>query len=332
MNPDPNILPNPEESDYVGVLLIGDPHLEGRQPGFRCDDYPNVILDKLRWCFDYARQNRLLPALLGDLFDKPRDNPTWMIGELIDMMLGIEVVGIFGNHDCAGVTLDEHDSLSLLIKSGCLTLVSAESPWIGTINERIVVLCGSSYRQRVPRSYTLPESLMAVTPRPLVIWMTHHDVVTPGYEAGRIPTREIENIDLVVNGHIHRRLEPVQRGRTMWLTPGNISRRNRSEIIRDQVPTVVRVDVSADDYTLTDLAVPHQPAHVVFYDTVVVPETEQTGSRFVDGLRELQMRRTDSGAGLHQFLEQNLDQFSDVVAAEILRLANQVTEMETKNG
>jgi hypothetical protein len=60
------------DGNYVGLLLIGDPHLEGRQPGFRKDDYPNVILDKLAWCLDYAAVNHLLPAILGDLFDKAR--------------------------------------------------------------------------------------------------------------------------------------------------------------------------------------------------------------------------------------------------------------------
>ena len=70
-------------SSYRGLLFIGDPHLEGRQPGFRKDDFPNAILKKLQWCLDYARQHRLLPALLGDVFDKPRDNPTWMLGQLM---------------------------------------------------------------------------------------------------------------------------------------------------------------------------------------------------------------------------------------------------------
>ena len=55
--------------DYQGLLLIGDPHLEGRIPGFRKDDYPNVILQKLTWALDYAAEQHLLPAILGDLFD-----------------------------------------------------------------------------------------------------------------------------------------------------------------------------------------------------------------------------------------------------------------------
>ena len=71
---------------YVGLLLIGDPHIEGRQPGFRKDDFPRVILDKVEWCLNYAKSNNLMPTFLGDMFDKPRDNPTWMIGRLIEMM------------------------------------------------------------------------------------------------------------------------------------------------------------------------------------------------------------------------------------------------------
>ena len=90
-------MPN-RRTDYQGLLLIGDPHLEGRQPGFRKDNYPEVILEKLRWCIVYCRQHQLMPALLGDIFDKPRDNPTWMIGKLMDMMAGVECIGIYGNH------------------------------------------------------------------------------------------------------------------------------------------------------------------------------------------------------------------------------------------
>ena len=73
---------------YDGLLIIGDPHLEGRQPGFRKDDYPNVILEKLNWCLRYASRHQLMPVLLGDIFQNPRDNPTWMLSRLIEIMLG----------------------------------------------------------------------------------------------------------------------------------------------------------------------------------------------------------------------------------------------------
>src|SRR5688572_11564208 len=155
--------PSPAEgtrmaNEYAGLLMIGDPHLEGRQPGFRRDDYPTVILDKLAWALDYAAHHRLLPAILGDLFDKPRDNPNWMLVRLLDLLQG-EVIGLFGNHDCADPELRDHDSLSVLVKSGRLRLVNAECPWEGVISGRRVIVGGSSYRQPIPRRFDWPASV-----------------------------------------------------------------------------------------------------------------------------------------------------------------------------
>ncbi len=157
-----------------GMLVIGDPHIEGRQPNFRCDDYPITILNKVRWCLDYAKENQMLPVFLGDMFDKPRDNPTWMLGELIEMLLDRGAIGIYGNHDCAEPMLTDNDSLMILVKSGCLQLVSETSPWIGPINGRMTVIGGSSYRHRVPERFDL-----AKLPRhslfgddPLVVWLS----------------------------------------------------------------------------------------------------------------------------------------------------------------
>src|SRR5687767_5312595 len=133
--------PSPAEgtrmaNEYAGLLLIGDPHLEGRQPGFRKDDYPTVILDKLAWCLEYAASHKLLPAILGDLFDKPRDNPNWLLVRLLTLLRG-EVIALYGNHDVHyNPELTDDDSISLLVKAGRIRLVSGEDPWRGTIGGR----------------------------------------------------------------------------------------------------------------------------------------------------------------------------------------------------
>jgi len=314
---------------YDGLLAIGDPHIESRQPGFRCDDYPNVILDKLRWCLNYSIEHNLLPMLLGDLFDKPRDNPNWLITQLIGMMQSIEVIGIFGNHDCAEVTLSENDSLSILIQSGCLNLVSQEHPWIGQMNGRQVIVGGSSYRALIPKSVHMPPQKDLFEETPLAVWLTHHDISMVGYDGvGRFSPFEIENVDLLINGHIHRRLDPVVKGRTTWMTPGNISRRSRSEAIRDHVPAVMRIDVQPERHIVSYVEIPHRPASEVFHELVLQQTEEPDMVGFIDGLKELQMRQTDTGAGLHQFLELNLDQFEPAVACEITSLAEQVTGLE----
>ena len=56
-------------AQYAGLLFIGDPHVAHRPPGFRKDDFTVTVLGKLRFALDYAREQNLMPVLLGDLFD-----------------------------------------------------------------------------------------------------------------------------------------------------------------------------------------------------------------------------------------------------------------------
>ena len=314
--------------EFIGVLAIGDPHLEGRQPGFRKDDYPMVILEKLEWSIEYARQHRLLPVILGDLFDKPRDNPNWLINRLLQILDG-EILTVYGNHDVHHQpVLTDDDSLSLLVNSGRLQLISSESFWSGTMNQRHVVVGGSSYRQEIPKKFDVTPLRSKQVENPLVIWITHHDIMVPGYDEGRVKPRDIDGIDMVINGHIHRPLETVITGQTQWITPGNISRRSRSDATRDHQPSVLRIDVSADSQACRHVVIPHRPFDEVFYEAVVETTESETSSAFVSGLAELQTRRTDSGAGLKSFLSLNVDQFDPPIADAIWRLANEVTDEE----
>jgi DNA repair exonuclease SbcCD nuclease subunit len=314
----------PDAVAYTGLLVIGDPHLEGRTPGFRKDDYPHVILDKIEWALRYAQSHRLLPAILGDLFDKPRDNPTWMLGRLIDLLAGTECIGLYGNHDCADPELCDNDSLSLLVKAGRLRVLDGQ-PWRGSMNGRSVIVGGSSYRQQFPDR--VDESSGTDGRAPLVFWLAHHDIIVPGYEEqGRIQPREIVGIDLVINGHIHRHLQDVQTGRTLWMTPGNISRRSRSDATKDHIPSILRVDITDESYTRQFIEVPHRPFDEVFHSIFADISTDGPASAFVAGLAELQARRTESGAGLVAFLEKNLSQFEQPVANEIMALAQEVTD------
>ena len=312
------------DGEYAGLLVIGDPHLEGRQPGFRKDDYPNVILDKLAWCLDYAGNNRLLPAILGDLFDKPRDNPNWLLVRLIELLQG-EVLGLYGNHDVHhNPELTEDDSLSLLVRSGRMRLISADAPWCGQMAGRTVVIGGSSYRHPIPERFSCEAA--GHDPAALTIWLAHHDILMPGYDKGYLKPREIEGVDLVINGHIHRRLPDIAAGRTLWMTPGNISRRSRSDATREHIPSVLRIDVEGASYRVGYVDVPHRPFDEVFHEAVI--ESAETGgaSAFVAGLAELQARRTAGGAGLMEFLSYNVGQFEPAVADEIMNLAREVTD------
>ena len=310
---------------YTGLLAIGDPHLEGRPPGFRKDDYPTVILDKLAWCLKYAINNRLLPVILGDLFDKPRDNPNWMLGRLIDLF-HVEVIGLYGNHDVhyhPGV--DRRRFLQPVGQGGPDSAGRRRVAVAGTIGGRT----GSDWRLIVSSANPerpSPARSSAVDGPPLAMWITHHDVNIPGYDEGWIKPHEIDGIDLVINGHIHRRLADVQAGKTLWVTPGNISRRARSEASRAHVPAALRIDVAPGgfEHVSTSTSRPG-PMKKSFTRPSWRKRATAGPSAFVAGLAELQARRTAAGAGLMEFLEQNLNHFEPPVAIEIMNLAKEVT-------
>ena len=304
------------DSRYTGLLMIGDPHLEGRVPGFRKDDYPRVVLNKLKWCLDYATEERLLPVILGDLFHLPRDNPNWLLSELMEI-LDREVVGICGNHDVRANELTPDDSLNVLVTAGRMRLLDADHVCRKTIGGRPVVIGGTPWGQPLPTEFPAEDD-----DAPLVVWICHDDLIVPGYELpGKIEPREIPGVDVVINGHVHHRLQTVGTGRTLWMTPGNISRRIRNGATRSQVPSVLRIDITLDGWTHQYVEVPHRPFDEVFHEVVLDGPADEATSAFVAGLAELQSRRTETGDVLRDFLDRNLGQFDDEVAFQIRSLA-----------
>lgn len=314
-------------SGLTGLLFIGDPHIEGRTPGFRKDNYPEAILRKFQWSLEYAAQHDLQPILLGDIFDKPRDNPNWLISRLLDMMAGEYVPTIYGNHDCANPSLDDNDSFTLLLKAGALYLMDRENVWTATIEGRTIVVGGSSYRHEIPTVFP-SASLLEDKPADLTVWLTHHDLVFPSEEEAAVTNMfAIEGIDYVINGHIHRRSPTVVvRGATTWVNPGNIARRSRSDAIRGHVPAILKMDIASDGQWLHYVEVPHETPSDVFFelDSFGSVEQPETQSSFVSGLALLQSRKTFSGAGLLEFLNANVPQFESEVATEIMQLAQEV--------
>jgi predicted phosphodiesterase len=307
------------EPQYNGILCIGDPHLCGWAPGYRKDDYPQIVLEKLQWSLEYARQNFLLPVLLGDLFERPRDNSNWLLARLM-VMFDRPLLTVIGNHDLSEDLLCDHDSLKVLLAAGRLRLL-ADDPWSGTINGVPVFIGGTNNRQPIPKSVDRP----ADQPPRWVIWITHDDLEFPDYDAGRHRCREIVGVDLVVNGHIHRQMPDVVTGRTTWCNPGNISRLKRSDATKLHVPGLLRIDVTPEALVRERIVVPHKPFEDCFHPAEMIATPVAGGSQFITGLAAMQKFRTKDGEGLRRLIEENLPLIAnDRVKIEIQNLMNEV--------
>ena len=356
----------PTLPDFRGLMFIGDPHLESRIPGFRKDDYPTVALRKFRWCLQFAREQAFQPFLLGDLFQLPQDNPNWLIAEIISIINDYtdgSLPAIYGNHDVRENSLKPNDSISILFAGGHLRQVGVDDQaWSGTVAGAEVSVGGTVWGERLPEREHFSNTDNC-SKADLSVWMTHHDILIPGYEeGGRIRPFGIDGLDVVINGHIHRRLEIVSKKQTHWVTAGNITRRARSDASRSHQPAVACIvpnqitketspppgqlfDTSDDSkiwdslysfpfesqqnssWSIEWIRVPHESFDDVFHPAMEdeLFETE-TGSEFIKDLRELTQRRTDSGAGLADYLKTNLDQFDELVADQIWKLAREVAD------
>lgn len=298
---------------YEGLLLIGDPHAASKVIGFRKDDYPRTVLRKLSWCLQYASDNRLLPFCLGDLFHHPRDNMNWLLSELLLLLGGRDLHGIYGNHDCREGALSDDDSLSVLIAARAYRLLTMDTPWRGSVGGRKVAVYGTSWNQTIRGVERHPED-------ELVVLLTHHDIGFEEYDPGRNSPAQVEGVDVVVNGHIHRRLQECAVGSTRWLNPGNIIRVSRSDVLRSAVPSILVLRPDSDGCSTEWVTVPHEPFDEVFHPGVEDVSGEES-SVFIRGLAELQQRRTQTGAGLREFLDANLGEFEPDVREEIESLA-----------
>jgi len=342
--------------DFRGLMFIGDPHLESRVPGFRKDDYPTAALKKFRWCLEFAKEQAFQPFLLGDLFQLPQDNPNWLVAEIINIIsecAGGSLPAIYGNHDVRENSLKPNDSISILFAGGHLQRVGIDKEaWTGKVNGATALVSGTVWGERIPKSDYF-SAANDCSPFDLSVLMTHHDILIPGYEeGGRIRPSVIEGL----------RLEIVTKKQTHWVTAGNITRRARSDASRSHqpavpciVPKLKPLETSPPPGQLFDksdetnewdsvhsfpfesqqksawsiewIKVPHAPFDDVFHAALEDELFEsESGSEFIKDLRELTQRRTDSGAGLADYLKTNLSQFEQPVADQIWKLARQVAD------
>ncbi len=306
--------PRVSETENVareGIVFIGDPHVAAFPPGHRIDDYADTVIEKLSFCLEAACERNCLPVILGDLFHVPRNNPNHLMADLMELFRKAKPWVLVGNHDKHEARLTRDVSLYLLHAAGAIRLIDQPGPVASLKIRNSKVLIGAS-----PDWTPIPREVDRGD-HDYVIWLSHHDLVLPGYESGRFRLKELPGVDLVVNGHIHTPKPPQRCGCTTWFNPGNIARIARSRYTKALRPAIHIWRPGETPGTPTDipgvmepLEVPHRPFEEVFPPLSEEQEAagvEMDESRFIRGIENLSIKRTTEGVGLKAFLESNLD-------------------------
>lgn len=205
---------------FEGFLFIGDSHLVSSRPGRRIDDYSTAILGKLSQSARIAKERRLYPVHLGDLFHRARENSLELLSRTATVLREFEVPLPLedGSHDRTESWYTEKDAVSLLAGFGLLRLMDKPGKVLTLdINGELVTLWVAPAGSRVPTS-------IPADPGTRNILITHHDFDFNGKYPGAHELHEIEGCDLMVNGHMHHPAPMVLKGRTACHNPGSISR------------------------------------------------------------------------------------------------------------
>ena len=220
-----------------GVLWIGDPHVRSRKKGRRLDrDFAETTVGKLESALKLAESRRLLPFILGDLFDDPDDNDAMMMFRMVRALRSSWIMPwtLLGNHEKKHFTLTDDTALAILEEAGLIGVLRESGPCLELScnrggDVRLVGLGGT------PHGHEIPDDVSGMFDGCSEIWWaTHHDMAFDGAYPGAAPVKEVQGASIVVNGHMHLTKPPIRIGDTTWYNPGNIMR--MSIDTKDHVP------------------------------------------------------------------------------------------------
>ncbi len=268
-----------------GILYIGDPHSTSRCPARRLDeDFMETCLDKLKQSLDLCEEYNAQPVILGDLFDRPRENNGKKTTEMLEALSRILYKSPFkpwivpGNHDMYETTVTSDTHLAIMEAAGLvdmLDLIDVKTIYIG--EQKISTAA-------VPYGMGLPENADGLrTDEDTFILIAHHDLSFADPYPGAQKLFDMPNVDHVVNGHIHKYQDSIRTGNTTWHNPGNIVRLRFDEA--DHQPSVLLFDGNS----WQRLFLQYEDKHFIFDMTgkqIEGKQIDDMSSEFAEALKE----------------------------------------------
>lgn len=222
--------------NYKGFGFIGDPHIWSKKPGFRTDlNFPATVLNKLEQCFKLCKEHNVYPIILGDLFHTDKECDIDLLTKLTRLLhtLPEPCATVEGNHEKSQTKLSDDVAITMLRESKSIYTIEKDGLWaVFEIEGQNVLVCSTPYGTPIPTKFEKPEKYKDSK----VIWLTHHDLDFGETYPGVIPIHEIENVDMLVNGHIHKTKDSKKVGNMMAHNPGNITR--LSTDCADHIPSL----------------------------------------------------------------------------------------------
>lgn len=265
----------------INLIYFGDIHHRAKAPSSRIDDFIKTEKEKVAQLRFLAREfNAKAFIQPGDFLDSPNASEPLMntimdwwgfsafkearkkydAGE-IDKMTYAEqlldytpIIGIVGNHELYGNSIKSFNrtSLNFLSKSGFITLVDRDAPYIikGDNGLEVAITGGhfdmklNKFRDEADLSYYEQDKKYG----DVDIFLTH------GYLSGEeikdpysILVKDLNTkADITINGHIHDGFPWVKIGKQMFGNPGAIAQQSTSTSELDRVVQATLIHIEDD--------------------------------------------------------------------------------------
>lgn len=223
------------DKTFENCMFIGDPHVSSEQPSTRHDDTHilDTVLDKLAQAAKISHETKSYVLIEGDLLHNKKENNISLLNRLIKVLQSFYYppLSVIGNHEKIESEINHKDMITVLIQTGVIQAIEDNELTVRIkIKDQIVDIGGTNYGS------IIPDKIKRSKKANKVIWLTHHNLMFQQYYPGCQPLKEIDGVDLAVNGHIHDTKPQVQIKKTTWWNTGNILRLSKDMI--DHVPSV----------------------------------------------------------------------------------------------
>jgi len=235
-------------------LFFTDPHLTGKIPAHRIDNYPEAVLTKIVEVYEIAKDNDCKCVVLGgDLFNTHKVYSYDILNSVIEIIDGVEfpTFTIAGQHDLKGYNQSSYinSALAFVVKrSKNLTMVMEPMKFEGAL----FVPCNPWQDvEQVMEEQKSSSEVSVLIAHALLSEKTHMFEVI---QTSKLPKSEF---DIVVSGDLHNGYATHKIGKTLFCNPGALGRRSMDEA--DIHPSVALVDadrITADVVPLQNVKNP----------------------------------------------------------------------------
>lgn len=240
------------------IAVVVDPHMRGRPPRARIDDFAASLTEKLNWVVEYCNEQNINAMLIpGDLFDSfaASMQSIGTLAVILNHFYGA-ILTIPGNHDLVAGNPETiwRTPYNLLDRLGIIHNVATQPFYIWPVPKKGRGICvtgvGYNYATDTPEGAGDFTSPLGGSPDCVNIHMVHNMLLAhrPGFEMRHTLIDEVKtNADVIITGHDHSGFGVIRRSDgVLFVNPGSISRLSASESEMRRQVSIAVLDVYDD--------------------------------------------------------------------------------------